>query len=395
VKICISKTTFGTPQHLLWDDGVYGWISRIPDDVWSFGVPGRARDLAELSHAMSLPLTVDIPEPQRRAVLELLGEDSDLSQIRWDQMLPPSTFKAALLELLQKTQELLKNSHEWKYLATFEKTQWALSGLAAAHISPTRLRHFRECAQAGRQDSLISFQRPGNVTYSRKTLTGRLTVASGPKFLTLDKKYRSILKSRHGKDGKIIQLDFVALEPRVLLGVTGVDSPDDPYTILSEKIPALERPALKRATMAILYGGKLPKLMQLLPDGVDAAKVMDVIRDTFRLRSLEDRLTAEFSTVELLMNYYGRVLNLNRSDASYLVAAYVQSTGVDVALQGFGQIREIASKIDGIDPFAIVHDALWLDVHRDAAGYTEQLKEAGSMIPGFDINFPLDEKEIK
>jgi hypothetical protein len=343
---------------------------------------------------MSLPLTVDIPEPQRRAVLELLGEDADLSRIRWDRMLSPGTFKRTLLELLQKSQELLKNSHEWKYLETFEKTQKALSGLAAAHVSPIRLQHFRESAQEGRKDSLASFRQPKGVAYSRKTLTGRLTIASGPKFLTLDKKYRSIIKSRYGKDGIIIQLDFVALEPRVLLAVTGVDSPDDPYSILADRIPALDRPALKRAAMAILYGGKLPKLTQLLPDGVDSAKVMDVIRDTFRLRSLEDRLTAEFETVKLLMNYYGRVLNLNRSDSSYLVAAYVQSTGVDVALQGFAQIREVASKIDGIEPFAIVHDALWLDVHRDAAGYTKQLKKAGEVIPGFDLHFPLDEKII-
>jgi len=379
---------------LLWDDGAFGWVSRVPDSAWSFGVPGRIQDLGELSHAMALPLAVDIPEPQRRAVLELLGEDADLSRIRWDRMLPSGTFKAALRELLQKTQELLKNSHEWKYLETFARTQKALCGLAAAHVNPLRLQQFRESAKVGRRDDLASFHRPRPVIYSRKTLTGRLTIVDGPRFLTLDKKYRSILQSKHGKDGVIVQLDFIALEPRVLLGVTGVDAPDDPYTILSRRIPALDRPSLKRATMAVLYGGKLPKLTQLLPDGVDATKVMDEIRNAFRLRSLEDRLSREFQTVELLMNYYGRVLNLNRSDPSYLVAAYVQSTGVDVALQGFAQIRSEASKIDGINPFAIVHDALWLDVHRDVASYTEQLKEAGSVIPGFDLNFPLDEKRI-
>ena len=71
------------------------------------------------------------------------------------------------------------------------------------------------------------------------------------------------------------------------------------------------------------------------------------------------------------------------------MAAYIQSTAVDVALQGFEQICDAAQAIDGVDPIAVVHDAIWLDVHRDCVKQVKQLKELGARIPDFEIDFPL------
>ena len=47
------------------------------------------------------------------------------------------------------------------------------------------------------------------------TTTGRLTVKSGPAILTLPQKYRDVISSRYDQ-GKVIQIDFVSVEPRVL-----------------------------------------------------------------------------------------------------------------------------------------------------------------------------------
>ena len=48
------------------------------------------------------------------------------------------------------------------------------------------------------------------------SITGRLTVSSGPQILTLKREYRSILKpSRRGR--RLLMADFVSHEPRVAL----------------------------------------------------------------------------------------------------------------------------------------------------------------------------------
>ncbi len=395
MKICLAKTTLGTPGHLVWEEGSgYTWVRKIPVGAWVFGSPGCCLDLSELAHAQGGSHTWEPPKAHHRSLTELLGEDGDHLRVRWDLILPPALYKKQLRDLFQRSQELLKNSDEWKYQETFERTQKALCDLAPVTVDRTALGvHLRTCPQ-GRKDELQSFQGDKQARYSRTTSTGRLTVASGPKLLTLDKRFRNILKSRHGDQGSIIQLDYVSLEPRTLLALTGQDAPDDVYSILQSRTGKMSRDKLKRATMLVLYGGGIASLRKILDPADDPVKVMDGIRAAFKLRYLGDALTAENEVSGMLTNFYGRVMHPKRSQPGYLVAMYTQSTAVDVALQGFGQIREEIQDIDGIDAIGIVHDALWLDVHHSCAEYTKRLREVGSKIPGFDIHFPLDEQHV-
>ncbi|MBT7912783.1 hypothetical protein HN588_02615 [Candidatus Bathyarchaeota archaeon] len=395
MKICLAKSTLGTPGHLVWEEGGgYTWVRDVPEDAWIFGSPGCCFDLSELAHAQGGTHTWEPPKAHHRSLTELLGEDGDHLHVRWDLILPPALYKKQLQDLLQRSQELLKNSDEWKYQETFERTQKTLCDLAPVTVDRMALGiHLRTCPE-GRKDELRSFQGDKQARYTRTTSTGRLTVSSGPKLLTLDKRFRNILKSRHGDQGSIIQLDYVSLEPRTLLALTGQEAPDDVYDILQSRTGAMARDKLKRATMLVLYGGGIGSLRKILDPGEDPVKIMDGIREAFKLRYLGDTLTAEHSVSGMLTNFYGRVMHPKRAQPGYLVAMYTQSTAVDVALQGFGQIREEIKDIDGIDAVGIVHDALWLDVHHSCAGYTERLREVGSTIPGFDIRFPLDEQHV-
>lgn len=343
---------------------------------------------------MGTELAYGPPAQQVRAFQEVLGEDADLSAIRWDLVLPKAQFLEQLRTVLRSSQELLKNSDEWKYLATFQRTQEAYCGLEKITLDRTQLGVYLQTCRDGRRDELESFRGARPIRYSRQTSTGRLTVLEGPRVLTLDKQYRDILASRYGAEGRVIQLDYVSLEPRVLLALTGKDAPDDVYSILEERIPGLERSEYKVAMMTVLYGGGIPRLTTLLGKKADPTHVMDQIRDAFGLRVLEDQLRREYEITGMLTNFYGRVLKPKRSHPGYLVAAYVQSTAVDVALQGFRQIQQIAASLSGVHPIAIVHDALWLDVHLDAAEYNSRLSEAGEKVPGLDMRFPLSQENI-
>jgi len=395
VRTCLTKTALGTPSHLAYEPGRgYAWAGDLTEDDWSLGEVGRVRDLTELAHAMGSELAWRPPKAHERAFRELLGENADLTGIRWDLAVPREVFLESVRDVFQRSQELLKNSDEWNYLGTFERTQRAICDLAPVTVDRACLVELLGSAPEGRREDLRSLSGGGQVRYSRMTTTGRLSVVRGPRILTLDRRFRSALRSRHGDDGLIVQLDYVSLEPRVTLGLTGQDAPSDVYSILSGSVSELSRDDLKRATMTVLFGGGLPRLQEVLGGSRDPTAVMDGLRSAFRLRTLEDRLIQEHNVAGLVLNHYGRVMVPRRSDSGYLVATHVQSTAVDVALLGFGRIRQEASQIDGIDAIGIVHDALWLDVHRDVAGYTERLREVGSEVPGFDLRFPLGEKNV-
>jgi hypothetical protein len=390
MRTCIARHVLGTDRHLLQgESGQFSWVSHLPDDAWGYGFSQVCLRLDELAHAMGTQLNWQIPEEHQQAMRECLGPDASLVGIRWDQVLPKALFKKLLSELLQEARSLQENSLEWKYLPVFRRTQKALCSLQPIQVDGVRLAAHEQSAQHGRKEELRSFKGGGQVCYSRKTTTGRLTVESGPRVLTVDKKYRDVVRSRHGKDGRIVQLDYVSLEPRTILGLTRSSTPADVYSLFDERVPDLPRPVRKVATMTVLYGGSLGRLSQVIGVEHDPRRVQAEIRDIFNLRALEKALVEEFEVAKLLSNFYGRVMHLNRGDPGYLVAAYIQSTAVDVALQGFEQICDAAQAIDGVDPIAVVHDAIWLDVHRDCVKQVKQLKELGTRIPDFEIDFPL------
>lgn len=395
MRICLDKSIIGTSRHLIWEDGIgYYWTNRVSEETWALGLPGRVRDLGELAHAMGTELTWSPPPAHERSFRELLGEEVDLSGIRWSCVLPHDLYLQQIREIFLTSQKLLRDSADWNYLTTFESTQRVLCGLAPVFVDQSKIDAFLWTIPEGHQKDIRRLRKGGRVIYSRRTSTGRLTIQSGPQLLTLDKRYRIFLKSRYGADGHLIQLDYVSLEPRVLLALTGQSAPEDVYEILSDRVPVLSRDNLKGVTMTILYGGNLTRLQSQLPVEVNAVAVMDQLREIFHLRALEDRLRRDYEVSGLLSNHYGRVIILRRQSSSYLVSAYVQSTAVDVALLGFDRICQELRKVDGIDPFAVIHDSLWLDVHRDVAGYIRELIEVGEKIPGFNLRFPLAVRKI-
>ena len=61
------------------------------------------------------------------------------------------------------------------------------------------------------------------------SITGRMTITSGPNILTLKRGHRKILRSRY-PGGKIVEIDIRAAEPRVVLALVGKKVEGDVYT---------------------------------------------------------------------------------------------------------------------------------------------------------------------
>lgn len=180
------------------------------------------------------------------------------------------------------------------------------------------------------------------VRYSHDTSTGRLRVQEGPRVLTLAKEHRRIVKSRFNS-GRIMSVDFVSLEPRLALHATGRKSGIDPYQEVADRL-GVSRASAKIATISFLYGA----------GGDESTKAK--IRDAFGADDLLKRIRSEG-----WFNAFGRPLP--ECEDRLMIPHWVQSSAVDVALQGFSSITDDLPS--GIVPLFMVHDELFLDVRSD------------------------------
>jgi hypothetical protein len=225
----------------------------------------------------------------------------------------------------------------------------------------------------GNMPALRSFEpnrlgRMPAVEYDRfRTLTGRLTVATGPQILTLKREHRKILRSRHGNDGQVISLDFAALEARILLYEHGgrCDEPDL-YQMIAREL-GYERKAIKGAVISELYGSSKRALgVQLGIEGAALDEFVQRVKRYFSTHELLARIKAQFLKTGKIMNRHGRPIVVDEPLDNLFIAYYGQSSGVDITLLGFRQvIDQLTSVAPRSVPIFLLHDAILIDAHKD------------------------------
>jgi hypothetical protein len=200
-----------------------------------------------------------------------------------------------------------------------------------------------------------------------------------------------------------MQLDFRALEPRVVLFVNQLSSlplsgnvPLLGYRAIEEDIyqdvlhtlgiTDIHRDKVKDVILSQLYGAGYDKILASLDSIRDPEGFMEAVNDYFGLGAIRERLVQEYeaNNREFILNYYGRRLNTTDAKPYMLLNYFTQSTAVDVALYGFRNIIRAVSGNSLIIPLFILHDALVLDVHNSAMDQLDHLRAVGSRdIPKF------------
>ena len=250
-----------------------------------------------------------------------------------------------------------------------------------------------------RSGSLSSFLPEGDGLLSRPvysqvaSCSGRLTVTKGPSILTLRKDRRSLLRSSK-KDGTIVQIDFVSLEPRVALSVAGHESPADIYEDIRENVlgGCVSRKVAKIATISSLYGMSARKLSEMvgLKSESEAREVLKKIRGHFQIRCLERELNKSVISDGFIKSHYGRIMNIDDSSNHILVNRFIQSTATDAALLGFQKlVDEIQNNGISADPVFVIHDALIFDVEKYDLEKLSQFVKNPISLPGLSGDFPI------
>jgi hypothetical protein len=210
--------------------------------------------------------------------------------------------------------------------------------------------------------------------------TGRMSITSGPKILTMPREMRSAFVSRWGSDGTLLEVDYNALEVRVLAWIQGLNiDQGDAYAWIAShaKCESVPRSVVKEACLAAMYGMSKKNFALRFQDMPDVVDVYEKVRDTLGINSLERRLSTG-----LLTNAFGRKL----TDTSAKISHHVQSTAVDVACDGFLSLVEaFPSSV----PCFLIHDAIVMDVHRDHLDEVNAFCKDGLSVGIIDLKLPV------
>lgn len=386
----------GEPAHMIYDTCAHTFnISNdIPTDCWIMGDDSVAQSIDALVKLSGKQLPKD-PSQAYRTMFDALGA----KDVAWRHALPGATHSSFIRTLLATADDAIATGPIDYCRTTFMKGSRLLSSLQPACIDAALVQKLcRHEKNASNRSTLASFTPSASgiaesVVYDRfATLTGRLTVKSGPRILTLPKRFKHIIRSRF-EGGSIVSIDYSSLEPRIALAAVDRDAPDDVYAYVLEGVNdrSIDRQQAKIMTIAMLYGASSQTIAQVT--GLDERIVKTTMRTMHELFDIErlDEMLFERMCEKRLTNAFGRPLQ--QCDRRKLINHYVQSTAVDCALVGFD--AAVQTCVAGIIPLYVIHDALLVDVHPGAKLYIEGLTNACETIDGFACRFPVTMKELK
>jgi hypothetical protein len=314
----------------------------------------------------------------------------------WSMVLPQTAYRTYLDSLVAFSKKSVDETTIEYYKNIWMHASSLLASLKPAKVDGSLVDSLCESVHASQVVSTFKPRGGGYahpVSYDRfGTVTGRLTVSSGPNILLLKKENRRILKpSTPG--GQIVSLDFSSLEARILLYESGksCDS-SDLYADIATRLGGIPRNVVKAAVLAELYGSSRNSLaLTLGMSDDDLSRFIRKVGEIIDTRSLLSSLKKQFSQNGYIKNKYGRKIDVARPQDNIFINYYAQSTGVDVALTGFNKVLTSLGS-DGVRPLFVLHDALILDVRED------RLKdvEATTMVkvPGYESGFPLKLEKI-
>jgi hypothetical protein len=220
------------------------------------------------------------------------------------------------------------------------------------------------------------------------SVTGRLTVKSGFPILTLPRDLRRCLRPRHGK---ILQLDFTALEPHTLRCFAGIETPaDDIYTDVGSG-SGLDRDVVKVAVMSACYGMSKNSFRSKFKQVKNPGLFYDLIRERLGVEKLE-KIIMNNVTATGISNGFGRPIQCEQSS---WISHFVQSTAVDVACQGFNDVIDrLAGTAARFSPLFVIHDSLVLDINIEHERALRKIAEEGFTLESRSYKFPMKIKDL-
>lgn len=394
--LCLDSRVLGTDVNLVIADGTFAWSDKVPRNAWHLTGDVECDSDWCLDAALRLGgLTINVIPPERfvKAMAHFTGSIGS-EPIPWSKVMPAKEHQGFTKRMIDEVGVAMANAPLNYYRDTWVHGNAIFKALKPAVVDRRAWQALLDTGE-GNVPAIRSFE-PGDdgfaksVQYDRfKTLTGRLTVESGPQILTLKREHRGMIKSAFGDKGTIVALDFAALEARVLLYEYGRKCDEvDLYGMIAKEI-GRDRKAIKGAVISELYGSSKWALGKHL--GIEGRELNEFVKKVkvyFNTQQLLERVKAQFVATGKVINRYGRPVTIDEPLDNIFINYYAQSTGVDVTMMGFEQvIEQLAKKAPRVRPIFLLHDALILDAHNDDLGEVAGIKHV--KVKGYVQKFPL------
>tara|TARA_A100001011_G_C14222947_1_gene805280 strand:+ start:155 stop:1369 length:1215 start_codon:yes stop_codon:yes gene_type:complete len=395
LEFYISKDILGTSKSLVHSsDGTFKWEDS-PKSDYAVGDASALISIAEIAKLLDINVNLEIGSQKQKNAFAELGVSE--RQIMWSSALPPQTFYNRLRYISEEVKKIICAYGNTEYGQTYKECKEFLRSLSRASVNVEKIQHYIENCKSGPSvvSSLKSFLPPKGENYAPQaiysqtsTSTGRLVVKSGPSILTLPAKNRDILKSSVG--GKIFQVDFVSLEPRVMRYVNNHPAPDDIYSDIKNKLfnSEIERKIVKLATLSALYGSSYRSISEITGNKEASKNVVRRVRQYFEVDRMERGLMRILHEEKQIANYYGRPLKIEDPRPNILISHYVQSTAVDTALLGFSKLMKDLTLLK-IVPIYVIHDAVVVDVPMNKIEEFYEICNNGIQLPLGQFKFDV------
>lgn len=233
---------------------------------------------------------------------------------------------------------------------------------------------------------------PRTVYSNCGTVTGRLTVVEGPNPLVMRGDVKSALRSRH-RNGRVLQLDLSAAEPRTALNVIGKNLDGDVYERIAEDVleGKVTRQVAKQVVICALYGQSSKNLAQSLPLDVNAASVIRKVKDFFEYEKLLSMIRSTSPERNRIRNALGRPIVVAEPTDSMLLSYYLQSSAAEISILLFADFcRRMGNYVE---PLYVIHDALLVDCDEESASFLLDKKSINLRHEGW--NYPVKVSEIE
>lgn len=399
MRVCILRSYLCTERNLLLDtaDPSSGsWTRSVPEDAWALGasVTNHHLDLRVLAEYAGRGIDWEIPRKYSRA-----DEEANVDVSRFIHTIPRDALLAHVCQLLSSAESLADVAGDPYITGMFAHTRRQLADLQRARVDPSA---WNEATHETDSPALHSLEPDsdglvGQVVYDQLgTITGRLTVSSGPHILTLRRDLRRVLRpTKRGR--RLLMIDFVSHEPRVALCLKGETPPLDIYGWFREEhLPSASRDDAKGAIISTLYGMSPGTLSDKLGVTLTEAKSLnEIVRVTFGLDKLEKDLIRAHNTGGEILSAFGRRIKPSSSAPGVLVNSFIQSTSYDIAMAGFRRILSMcASALVETHVFFYIHDAMILEISERDEDRLRSLLENPISIPGCPGQYWAKVKEV-
>lgn len=282
-------------------------------------------------------------------------------------LIPREDLKASLAKAEDLLKSVFDSRDNFDYLQSWLQIKKFLDGLHRAKIDAGSLRDLISARSENDTKTIESFL-PARDGFARPikynmcgTVTGRLTVESGPHVLTAHHSVRNCIRSSY-QHGKIYYVDFTSMEPRIAMIVAGKRAPEDVYNDILEEFPDLSRESAKLVLLTALYGGQPAKIAESIGDISLAKKALSFVRSHFDVPKLERNL-ADQAESGIVKNALGRPLREAVKNQRVRTNYFLQSSAAELSILLFSRL---CSRFpEGVKPLFVIHDALIVDVSQE------------------------------